>query len=318
MNRSRRLRKNEIIRNLVRETRLAKDQLIQPFFVLEGRNRKIEISSMPGIYRYSGDLLLKAIQDYQKSGGKAGILFGIPGKKDLQGSQAYADNGIIQKTLKLIKKEFPDFFVITDVCLCGYTTHGHCGLVEGRQILNDKTLLLLTKVAVSHAQAGSDMVAPSDMMDFRVQHIRAGLDKNGFEDTPILSYAVKYSSAFYGPFRDAVDSTPQFADRKTYQMDCANQREAIKEARQDVMEGADLIMVKPALPYLDIITLLRHQLTVPIVGFSVSGEYAMIKAAARAKWIDEKSSVLESLIAIKRAGADIIISYYAHEVLTWI
>jgi len=316
--RSRRLRKTQIIRDLVRETTLTADDVIQPFFVVEGKNKKESIDSMPGIYRYSPDILLRAVEKYQKAGGKSGLFFGIPSKKDLLASEAYTPNGVVQKAIKSIKKEFPDFLVITDVCLCAYTTHGHCGVIQKNYVDNDKTLPLLTKMAVSHAEAGADIVAPSDMMDFRVHQIREGLDKNNFINKPIMSYAVKYASAFYGPFRDAADSGAQFGDRKTYQMDYANQREALKEARQDVQEGADFIMVKPALAYLDIITLLRQELTAPIIAYSVSGEYSMTKAAAEKKWINEKGIVLESITSMKRAGADIIITYYAEQILKWI
>ncbi len=318
MKRFRRLRSHPTLRQLIRETILNPNDLIQPFFVTEGRQQKTEIPSMPGIHRHSIDFLLKEIEKYQKAGGKTGLLFGIPGKKDLKGTEAYSPNGIVQRALKAIKKEFPEFFVITDVCLCGYMTHGHCGVVEGNKIDNDKTLILLGKIAVEQARAGSAMIAPSDMMDGRIEFIREALDKNGFIEIPILSYAIKYASAFYGPFREAVDSAPQFGDRKTYQMDYANSREALKEARQDVEEGADLIMVKPAVAYLDIISLLRRELTVPIVAYSVSGEYSMIKAAAQRNWINEKDIVLESLTAIKRAGADLIITYHAKDILKWI
>ncbi len=318
MNRFRRLRKTEVIRALIRETSLDKNDLIQPFFVIEGKNKKEAIASMPGMERYSIDSLLKEIAQYQKLGGRAGLLFGMVNKKDEQGSAAYASNGIVQKAIKAIKKEFPEFLVITDVCLCSYTSHGHCGVIENKKIDNDQTIKILGKVAVSHAEAGADIVAPSDMMDFRVQRIRKDLDQEGFSGTAIMSYAVKYASAFYGPFRDAAHSTPQFSDRKTYQMDPANHREALKEAKQDVLEGADFIMVKPALAYLDIVSLLRRELTVPIVAYSVSGEYSMIKAAAQKGWINEKDIVLESLTSMKRAGADIIISYHAKESMGWI
>ena len=318
--RFRRLRRNETIRSLIRETRLDKDDLIQPFFVIEGKKREEEIPSMPGIKRYSVDLLLKIIEQYHKSGGKAGLLFAVPdaSRKDLKGTASYASDGIVQKAVSKIKKEFPEFFMITDVCLCGYMSHGHCGVIHKGTVDNDKTLEVLGKIAVSHAQAGSDMIAPSDMMDLRIQYIRRELDQNGFQDSAIMSYAVKYASAFYGPFREAVDSTPQFGDRKTYQMDYANQREALKEAKQDAEEGADIVMVKPALAYLDVISFLRQQLTVPIAAYSVSGEYSMIKAASHARWINEKDVVLESLTAIKRAGADIIITYHAQDVLKWL
>jgi porphobilinogen synthase len=315
MTRFRRLRKNAAVRNLVRETTLTADDVIQPFFAVEGENRQEAIESMPGIYRYSTDLLIKAVEQYRRAGGQAGLFFGIPDKKDSAASQACAANGVLQKAVKGIKKEFPDFLVITDVCLCGYTDHGHCGIVHEGVIDNDRTVPLLARTAVSHAEAGADIVAPSDMMDLRVGKIREELDKKGFTGTAIMSYAAKYQSAFYGPFRDAAHSAPRFGDRKTYQMDCGNQREALKEARQDVAEGADFVMVKPALAYLDVISLLRRELTVPIVAYNVSGEYAMVKAAAEKKWISEKDIVLESLTSIKRAGADMIITYHAQDVL---
>lgn len=318
MNRYRRLRRNPVIRDLVRETILTKNDFIQPFFVIEGKNKTEPIVSMPGINRYSTDQLLKAIEKYKKVGGKAGLLFGIPNKKDKIGSQAYSQNGVVQKALRAIKKEFPDFFVITDICLCAYTSHGHCGIIDKAAVDNDKTLPILGKTAISHAQAGADMVAPSDMMDFRVKQIRDDLDKNEFKDVGIMSYAVKYASSFYGPFRDAADSAPEFGDRKSYQMDSANVREALKEARADIQEGADLIMVKPALAYLDVILTLKYHLEIPIVAYSVSGKYSMIKAAAQRKWINERDIVLEALTSIKRSGADIIITYFAQEVLKWI
>ena len=305
------------MRRLVRETRLCADELIQPFFVVEGKNKKEIIPSMPGIYRYSVDQLLKVLEQYQKVGGRAGLFFGIPTKKDLQATQAYNPNGVVQKAVREIKKRFPEFLFITDVCLCAYMSHGHCGVVKGRYVDNDSSVGLLSKTAVSHALSGADIVAPSDMMDFRVAKIREDLDKNGFINTAILSYAVKYTSAFYGPFRDAAHSAPQFGDRKTYQMDPANKREALKEAESDVREGADIVMVKPALAYLDIISLLKARLTVPVAAYSVSGEYSMVKAAAQKKWIDERAIVLESLLSMKRAGADIIISYHAQEALQW-
>lgn len=318
MQRFRRLRKNQVLRSLIRETRLSGEDLIQPFFIIEGINKKEAIGSMPGIFRYSGDLLLKAVEQYIKVGGKAGLFFGLPAVKDEEGRQAYAANGVVQKAVKAIKKNFPEFLVITDVCLCAYTKHGHCGVLHEGKVDNDKTLPLLGKIAVSHAQAGSDIVAPSDMMDFRVKQIREDLDKQGFSDTAILSYTVKYASSFYGPFREAADCAPSSGDRKTYQMDYANTREALKEAWQDVQEGADIIMVKPAGAYLDIISMLRHHTTAPIAAYQVSGEYSLIKAAAQKNWVNEKDIVLESLTAIKRAGADIIITYYAQDVLKWL
>ncbi len=317
-NRFRRLRKSEGIRRLVRETHLSKDDLVQPFFVVEGRNKKENISAMPGIHRYSTDRLLKAVEKFHKAGGRAGLFFGLPHKKDAQATQAYSDSGVVQKAVAAVKKNFPDFVVITDVCLCAYTDHGHCGIVRNGEVDNDKTLPILGKMAVSHAEAGADIVAPSDMMDFRVGAIRAALDKNHFENTLILSYAVKYASSFYGPFREAAHSAPGFGDRSTYQMDPANAREALKEAKQDVAEGADMIMVKPALAYLDVISMLRCQVEVPIVAYSVSGEYSMLKAAGEKKWLNEKEVVLESLLSMRRAGADIIVSYHAEDALHWI
>lgn len=318
MGRFRRLRKTEAIRNLVRETTLSANDVIQPFFLVEGKKKKETIVSMPGIYRFSLDFLLKEIEGYIKLGGQAGLFFGIPHQKDAKGSLAYQDDGFMPQAIRVIKKKFPQFIVITDVCLCGYTDHGHCGVVINHEVENDQTVDLLARMALAHAQAGADFVAPSDMMDFRVAKIRRELDQHQAEDVGIISYAVKYASAYYGPFRDAAHSKPTFGNRKTYQMDPANSREAIKEARQDVLEGADMVMVKPALAYLDIVANLRRELTVPIVAYSVSGEYAMMKAAAQKKWISEKEVVLESHLSMKRAGADIIISYYAKDVLNWI
>jgi len=316
--RFRRLRKTEAIRNLVRETTLSANDVIQPFFLVEGRKKKETIVSMPGIYRFSLDFLLKEIESYIKLGGQAGLFFGIPHQKDAKGSLAYQDDGFMPRAIRVIKKKFPQFVVITDVCLCGYTDHGHCGVVINHEVENDQTVDLLAKMALAHAQAGADFVAPSDMMDFRVAKIRRELDQHQAEDVGIISYAVKYSSAYYGPFRDAAHSKPKFGNRKTYQMDPANSREAMKEARQDVLEGADMVMVKPALAYLDIVASLRRELTVPIVAYSVSGEYAMMKAAAQKKWINEKDIVLESHLSMKRAGADILITYYAKDILNWI
>lgn len=316
--RYRRLRASAAIRNLVRETTLTADDLIQPFFVVEGKDRKETIEAMPGIYRYSPDQLVRAIAQYRKRGGQAGLLFSIPNKKDNAASQAYTATGIVPKAIRQIKKAFPNFLVATDVCLCAYMTHGHCGVVQGGVIDNDKSLPLLAKMALAHAAAGADFVAPSDMMDGRVQVIREALDRNDFSNVSILSYAAKYASAYYGPFREAAGSPPQFGDRRTYQMDPANQREALKEARQDVREGADIVMVKPALAYLDVVALLRRELTVPIAAYNVSGEYSMVKAASAKNWINERDVVLETLTAIKRAGADIIISYHAQDALGWI
>ena len=318
MGRFRRLRKTEAIRHLVRETTLSANDVIQPFFLVEGKKKKETIVSMPGIYRFSLDFLLKEIEGYIKLGGQAGLFFGIPHQKDAKGSLAYQDDGFMPQAIRVIKKKFPQFVVITDVCLCGYTDHGHCGVVINHEVENDQTVDLLAKMALVHAQAGADFVAPSDMMDFRVAKIRRELDQHQAEDVGIISYAVKYASAYYGPFRDAAHSKPTFGNRKTYQMDPANSREAVKEARQDVLEGADMVMVKPALAYLDIVASLRRELTVPIVAYSVSGEYAMMKAAAQKKWINEKDVVLESHLSMKRAGADILITYYAKDILNWI
>jgi len=316
--RYRRLRNTSTIRNFVRETHLTAHDLLQPFFVIDGKDKKETIPSMPGIYRFSADLLLKEIESYIRLGGRGGIFFGVSRQKDTTGKYAHAPNSPVISAIKTVKNKFPDFLIITDVCLCAYMSHGHCGIVEGEKINNDKTLPVLAQMALAHAQAGADFIAPSDMMDFRVAVIRQALNKEHYEDVGILSYAVKYSSAYYGPFRDAAHSAPGFGDRKTYQMDPANGREALKEAWQDVKEGADMVMVKPVLAYLDIVSNLRRELNVPIVGYNVSGEYAMVKAAALKGWVDEKAIVLETLTSIKRAGADIIISYHAKDALSWI
>ncbi len=316
--RYRRLRASQAIRDLVRETTLTANDLLQPYFVIDGNNKKEAIASMPGIFRYTVDLLLKEIESFIRLGGRGAVLFGVSHHKDSSGKYAYASNGPVVKAIKAIKKHFPDFLIVTDVCLCAYMSHGHCGIVEGHKINNDKTLPVLAKMALAHAQAGADLVAPSDMMDFRVQALRQALNKENFLDVGIMSYAVKYSSAYYGPFRDAAHSAPGFGDRKTYQMDPANSREALKEARQDIDEGADMVMVKPVLAYLDIVAKLRRKLDVPIVGYNVSGEYSMVKAASRHGWVDERSIVLETLTSIKRAGADIIISYHAQDALKWL
>ena len=316
--RYRRLRATPAIRNFVRETNLTAHDLLQPFFVVDGRNKKEAIASMPGIFRFSVDLLLKEVQAYIRLGGRGGILFGVSKDKDNTGKFAYASSTPVVPAIKALKKNFPDFLIVTDVCLCAYMSHGHCGIVDGHKINNDKTLPVLAKMAVCHAQAGADIVAPSDMMDFRVAAIRQALNKEHFEEVSILSYAVKYSSAYYGPFRDAAHSAPGFGDRKTYQMDPANSREALKEAKRDIDEGADMVMVKPVLAYLDIVSNLRQALNVPIVGYNVSGEYSMVKAAAQNGWVDERSIVLETLMSIKRAGADIIISYHTQDALKWL
>jgi porphobilinogen synthase len=316
--RLRRLRRSEALRALIRETKVEVGDLIYPLFVVEGNKIKQEISSMPGQYRLSNDLLPKEVENIAKLGIPAIILFGIPQKKDEVGSSAYNPKGVIQQAIRAIKKATPELLVITDVCLCEYTSHGHCGVVVDGYVDNDRTLELLAKTALSHAQAGADMVAPSDMMDGRVKAIRQALDGNGLQNIPILAYAAKYASAFYGPFREAAESAPQFGDRRSYQMDPPNWREALREVEQDIAEGADIVMVKPALPYLDVIRKVRDTFNHPLAAYSVSGEYAMVKAAAQQGWLDEKAVVMEMLTAIKRAGADIIITYYAREAARWL
>ena len=316
--RLRRLRYNPLIRNMVRETILTKNDLIYPLFVVPGKGIKNPVKSMPGVYQLSIDNLIKECEEVVSLGIPAIILFGIPEHKDEKGSEAYDDNGIIQKAVREIKAKVKDLVVITDVCLCEYTSHGHCGLLNGEEILNDETVSLLAKEAISHAEAGADMIAPSDMMDGRVAAIRKSLDYKGFTNIPIISYAVKYSSGYYGPFRDAADSAPAFGDRRSHQMDIANGDEAIREAESDVEEGADIIMVKPAGPYLDIIRRVKEKFAMPTAAYQVSGEYSMIKAAAQNDWIDGERVMLESLTAIKRAGADMILTYFAKDVAQWI
>jgi porphobilinogen synthase len=311
--RMRRLRVNETIRKMVRETTLSKDNLIFPLFIQEGEGIKDEIPSMPGIFRLSIDKLAKEAKEIRDLGIPAVILFGIPEKKDDIGSEAYNQDGVVQQAIKEIKNAAPELVVITDVCICEYTSHGHCGMIKGNEIVNDLTLPILSKTAISHAKAGADMVAPSDMMDGRVGAIRAELDEKGFINTGIISYAVKYASAFYGPFRDACDSAPQFGDRKSYQMDPANSREAIREAELDIEEGADIIMVKPAMAYLDIVREIRDNFDIPLAAYNVSGEYSMLVAAAEKGWIDRDRTILELLTNIKRAGADLIFTYFAKE-----
>ncbi len=315
--RGRRLRIKKEIRDLVKETTIAPSDLVQPFFVIESDDPFFEkpIPSMPGQKQYGIKALLEEIKKGISLGLSSVILFGIPKVKDDKASSAYDPDGIIQRAVKEIKDKFPELVVITDVCLCEYMSHGHCGIVKDGQILNDPTLELLAKTALSHAKAGSDMVAPSDMMDGRVKVIREVLDANGFENLPILSYSVKYASNFYGPFREAAQSAPSFGDRKSYQMDFRNKKEALREARADLDEGADIIMVKPAMPYLDIIHMLNQSLEAPVAAYQVSGEYAMIKAAGQNGWIDEKSVIFESLISIKRAGACFILTYFTLDVL---
>ena len=312
--RPRRLRKSETLRKMVRETRMDKSSLIYPLFVKEGENIEEEIPSMEGQYRYSIDRLPYELERLQKAGVDKVMFFGIPDVKDEVGSQAYAEDGIVQKAIREARKQFPDMYLITDVCMCEYTSHGHCGVLCGHDVENDKTLELLAKTALSHVQAGADMVAPSDMMDGRVAAIRHILDENNYKDTPIMSYAVKYASAFYGPFRDAAGSAPSFGDRKSYQMDFHNRREAIKEALLDVEEGADIIMVKPALSYLDIIREVRDTIELPVAAYSVSGEYAMVKAGAKLGYIDEERIIGEMAVSTFRAGTDIYLTYFAKEI----
>lgn len=312
--RLRRLRHNPIVRDMVRETHLRKSDLIYPLFVVPGSNVKKEVSSMPGVFQMSIDVLLEECKEVVALGIPAIILFGIPEHKDEVGSDAYNDKGIIQRAVRAIKNEVRDLLVITDVCLCEYTSHGHCGLLRDGEILNDETVELLVKEAISHAKAGADMIAPSDMMDGRITAIRQGLDENGFNKIPIMSYAVKYSSGYYGPFRDAADSAPSFGDRRSHQMDEANSDEAIREAESDILEGADIIMVKPAGPYMDIIRRLKDAFNIPLAAYQVSGEYSLIKAGGKLGWIDEQRVMLESLLGIKRAGADMILTYFAKEV----
>ena len=311
--RPRRLRQNEAFRRMVRETTLSIDDLIFPLFVIDGTGVKNPIQSMPGHYQLSIDNLVKTANNAYKLGIPAIMLFGIPKSKDALATSAYAKNGIVQKAIKTLKNKIPELLVITDVCLCQYTDHGHCGIVNGQIIDNDATLDLLARTALSHARAGADMVAPSDMMDGRVAEIRNSLDENSFSNIPIMSYSAKYCSAYYGPFRQAADSAPKFGDRRTYQMDPANAIEAIREVTMDIEEGADIIMIKPALPYLDIICRIRDEIDLPIAAYNVSGEYAMIKAADKMGWIDGKKVMMETLIAIKRAGADMILTYFAIE-----
>lgn len=313
LNRPRRLRTTPEIRSMVRETRMSPSSLIQPLFAIEGQNIKNEIPSLPGQYHWSPDRICEAVQECVDAGVDKVILFGLPAEKDEIGSGAWAENGIVQQAVRVIKKNFPNVTVITDVCMCEYTSHGHCGILCDHYVDNDKTLEVLAKTALSHAQAGADMVAPSDMMDGRVGAIRSILDDNGYINVPIMAYSAKYASAFYGPFRDAAGSAPSFGDRRSYQMDPHNVREAIYECELDVREGADLLMVKPALSYLDVIVKARQRFDLPIAAYSVSGEYAMIKATAAAGLIDEYRIMCESALSIYRAGADILITYYAKE-----
>lgn len=316
--RLRRLRRTEAIRRLVAETALRPSDLVYPLFVIHGRGVRNEIESMPGVCRYSVDLLPREVKDIAKIGIKAVILFGIPHSKDDLGCGAYDPDGVVQQAIRAIKESNPDLSVITDVCLCGYTDHGHCGVVADGEVDNDRTLELLARTALSHAAAGADIVAPSAMMDGQVRAIRGALDGSGFSHIPILAYSAKYASAFYGPFRDAAGSAPQFGDRRSYQMDPANAGEALREVEQDIAEGADMVMVKPALAYLDVIRRVRDRFNHPLAAYNVSGEYSMVKAAAACGWLDERRIVMEIMTAIKRAGADIIITYHAREAAAWL
>jgi porphobilinogen synthase len=315
--RPRRLRRGERLRALVRETRVTPDQLVYPLFVAPGGGLRREIPSLPGCFHLSVDEAAREARDVERLGIAGVILFGLPEGKDPLGTQGYAEDGIVQQAVRAIRAECRELLVVTDVCLCEYTSHGHCGVVEGQEIRNDPTLGLLAKMAVSHARAGAHVVAPSDMMDGRVAAIRGALDAGGFADVAILAYSAKYASAFYGPFREAADSAPQFGDRRGYQMDPSNVREALREVRLDVEEGADIVMVKPALPYLDVIRAVRESLDRPLAAYNVSGEYAMVKAAAARGWIDEERIVRETLTAIRRAGADVILTYHAKDFVRW-
>lgn len=318
MKRFRRLRTSEAMRSFVRENRVTVEDLIYPMFVAEGENMKNPVPSMPNIYQYSLDRMGEELERVNKAGIPAILLFGIPAYKDEKGSGAYDPEGITQRAIRMIKEKYPNLLIIADVCLCEYTSHGHCGLVHGEEILNDETLPLLAQMALTMAQAGADIVAPSDMMDGRVGAIREVLDANGFCNVPILSYSAKYASGYYGPFRDAAGSAPYFGDRKSYQMDPANGREAMREILDDLDEGADMIIVKPALAYLDILKMAREKVSVPIIAYNVSGEYSMVKAAAANGWIDEKRIVMENMVGMKRAGADRIITYHALDIAEWL
>ena len=316
--RMRRLRRSEPIRQLVRETTLSPTDFIYPLFIVPGQRVRNEISSMPGCFHLSADEAVRECEEVLRLGVPGVILFGLPPSKDSLGSGAYAEDGVVQDAVRAIKRALPELVVITDVCLCEYTDHGHCGVVVGEEIDNDQSLRLIAKTALSHAMAGADIVAPSDMMDGRVKSIRETLDANGLTRVPIMSYAAKYASAFFGPFRVAADSAPQFGDRRGYQMDPANAREALREIELDIEEGADIIMVKPALPYLDILARARQAFNLPLAAYNVSGEYAMLKAAARNGWLDERRAAMEALTSIKRAGADIILTYHAKDAARWL
>lgn len=311
--RQRRTRMNPLLRSMVRETELSKNDFIYPLFVVPGKNVRKEVSSMPGVYQMSVDTLVRECSEVKSLGIPAVILFGIPEHKDEVGSGAYDDQGIVQQTLRSLKKEVPGLYLITDVCLCEYTSHGHCGIVRDDEIVNDESVALLAREALSHAKAGADMVAPSDMFDGRVGAIRRTLDEQGFHNVPIMSYAAKYASGFYGPFREAAESTPKFGDRRSHQMDPANSDEALREVAQDIQEGADIVMVKPALSYLDVIYRVKQTFGMPTAAYNVSGEYSLLKAAAKMGWVEEERVMMEMLTSIKRAGADLILSYFAKD-----
>lgn len=316
--RHRRLRQNAAMRALVKETYLQKEDLIYPLFIIEGENIKNPVSSMPGVFQLSLDNLAAEVDEIVELGIRAVLLFGIPKEKDAVGTGAFHDHGIVQKATRLIKERHPALLVVADTCLCEFTDHGHCGVIEGDQVLNDPSLDVLARTAISQAKAGADIIAPSNMMDGFVTAIRAGLDSAGFQHIPIMSYAVKYASSYYGPFREAAEGAPQFGDRKTYQMDPSNRMEAIREATSDVEEGADFLIVKPALAYMDIIRDVKNSFPLPVVAYNVSGEYSMVKAAAQNGWIDEKAVVMETLLGMKRAGSDLIITYHAKDVCRWL
>lgn len=317
--RPRRMRQKEALRKLIRETELSLTSLVMPYFVQEGRNVKEPIESLPGQFHWSPDALAGELEEIQELGLGSVLLFGLPSKKDEEGSEAFNPKGAVQETVRLIKEKFPELLVITDVCLCAYTSHGHCGVVNDRgEVVNDRSLEVLAKAALSHAEAGADLVAPSDMMDGRVYLIRETLDRQGFQSTAILSYAAKYASAFYGPFREAAHSAPEWGDRKSYQMDPANREEAMREIQMDIEEGADMVMVKPALAYLDVIRDAKERFQFPLAAYNVSGEYALVKAAAQKGWVDEKKTVVEILTAIRRAGAQVILTYHAKEAAQWV
>ncbi|MBB6451932.1 porphobilinogen synthase [Salirhabdus euzebyi] len=316
--RHRRLRASDNLRALVRETHLHKEDLIYPIFVVEGEGVRNEVKSMPGVFHLSLDYLTEEMKEVESLGIKSVIVFGVPKEKDEVGTQAYCETGIVQKAIRQIKKDVPSLTIIADTCLCQYTSHGHCGVIKDGEVLNDESLKLLAETAVSQAKAGADIIAPSNMMDGFVAAIRQGLDVAGFVNTPIMSYAVKYASSFYGPFRDAAHSSPQFGDRKAYQMDPANRLEAIREADSDIEEGADFLIVKPALSYLDIMREIKNRHPVPVVAYNVSGEYSLVKAAAQNGWVNEKEIVLEKLTSMKRAGADLIITYFSKDVAKWL